>query len=243
MIRTLMILCSCLLLLAGRAGAAEPELLVAGNNAPPYRIFEAGKASGIYVDVMRLLAERMGVALRFQEVPFKRALKMMEAGRADVMLGPNRNAEREAYMAYTDATFQREDKVFYVKPGTPPIREFADLAGRRILVVRGATYFDRFDRDSALRRIPVANYENAARRVAKCADCAVIMPEMQGDFLLKRIAIALDKSRFRAEGKVSFITVSRASDAMQHIPALEAAMAAIKADGSYQQVLRRYGRR
>ncbi|MES9936593.1 MAG: transporter substrate-binding domain-containing protein [Sedimenticola sp.] len=232
-----------MLLLAGQVAAEEQlELRVVGNHAPPYRIIEDGDFSGIYFDTMKELAARLQLKVRYIEVPFKRALYMMRFGNADIMLGPNRNPEREAYMVYTGATLPREDKAFYVHPEARGIEKYEDLASRLVLVHQGKVYFDRFDQDKALRKVPVAKYENAIQKAANCFNCVVIMPEMEGDYLLKQLDLGLKKSPFKARGKLSYITISRKSEALSLQQRIEQAMARMKDDGTFGRIQARYRR-
>ena len=65
------------------------------------------------------MARPFNVSLTFNVVPFRRALALMVNGRADIMLGPNRNSEREAYMFYIDEELPRKKGSFLHK-NTPP---------------------------------------------------------------------------------------------------------------------------
>ena len=133
-------------------------LRVVGNHAPPYRIIQGDQFSGICFDVMKEIGKRIGVPVAFYEQPFKRALYSMEQGRADIMVGPNRTAEREAYMVYTEATVGRASKAFYVHPDSLPIKRYEDLKGKRVIVHRGKMYFDKFDQDLSLEKMVVDSY-------------------------------------------------------------------------------------
>ncbi len=88
------------------------KIVVVGNHAPPFRIIEEGRFYGIYFDIMSEIASRLEIPVEYKEVPFKRALKLMESGAADIMLGPNRTPERELYMVYTNATVGKQPRPF-----------------------------------------------------------------------------------------------------------------------------------
>jgi polar amino acid transport system substrate-binding protein len=141
--------CGLLLLLAASlwagARAASPAAVarVPVNDAPPYRIIGstngAPSYSGIYVDVLREIAAATGLTLEFVELPFARALRVMQEGEADIMLGPNRAPEREVYLHYLEPPLPQEPKVFLPVAAAAPIRGYDDLAGRRIAIRRGAS--------------------------------------------------------------------------------------------------------
>lgn len=220
---------------------AQPELIVVGNDAPPYRIIRNGEFSGIYVDTLQAIAERIGVRLRFIETPFPRALLMMKQGTsADIMLGPNRTPEREEYMIYTSATFPREDKAFYLNPNTPDIRQYEDLLGFKITVKIGQVYFTRFDQDLNQFKEAVSDYAIGINKVIKGRNDLIIMPEQQGDWLLKQMGGGLKKATYKVEGNLSYITLSRQSQAVQYQRAIEDAMQQLEAEGVIDEILARY---
>ena len=100
------------------------------------------KRAGIYVEVLKEAASRAGHTLRFDVVPFRRALYLMEEGGADIMLGPNRSAEMEKFMYFFDAALPDEPKAIYQSALTPDIRQIEGLAGQHVGVLRGASYID-----------------------------------------------------------------------------------------------------
>jgi len=223
------------------AGALGQDVItVVGNNAPPYRIIQQNQFSGIYFDAMKEIAKRIGVKARFIEVPFKRALLLMKQGRADVMLGPNRTPEREKYLIYTEAYFPPEYKAFYVRPDSPEIGGYDDLKGKKIAVDLGKAYFPRFDRDKKLKKVVCPNYMVAINRVRSKKADVVIMPEREGDYLLKKLNIRLKKSSYVAPGRKSYITISRKSTVVAIQKKIEDAMKQMIADGTMEKILNRY---
>ena len=217
---------------------------VAVNDAPPYRIIERSEAgvrySGIYIDFMKEVAARIGLPIDFKDVPFKRALVMMERGDADFMLGPNRRPEREAYMVYLDVDLARADKVFYVKKDAPNIAGYGDLVGKQIAVLSGSTYFDRFDEDATLRKVEFGNYVTALRVVQGGRVDAVIIPELLGDHLILEHDFKLKKGSYVVEGRPSFITISRKSSLLDRRKEIEDALKAMKADGTLARIIDTY---
>ncbi len=230
-----------LLILVGSGSAeAQTVLRVVGNDAPPYRIIQGREFSGIYFDTIREIGKRLGVQIEFTEAPLKRALMMMETGQADVMVGPNKTPEREAFMVFSNAVFPAENKVFYVHPATPCITRYEDLQGKNIAVYRGAVYFDQFDQDPTLEKQEVGEYAVAIRRVEAKRNDAAIIPELQGDYLLKQLNITLTKCPYVVAGRPSYITIAKKSPALQLQAQIEAVMTALQADGTFTEILKRY---
>ena len=241
------VLTVCLALHTGPAIAGDNAVAVCTvvvNHAPPYRIIAKGvgsdRFSGIYIDIIKEAARRMGIRLHFLESPFARALKEMESGIADLMLGPNRKAARELYMIYLDAPLPRERKAFYITAGSPDITAYNELATRRIAVLRGSVYTDRFDDDDALQKVIVNNYTSALKMTAMKRVDAAIMPEAMGDYLVSEGSHQVAKASFGMKGRPSFITISKRSTFLGKKDELEKILRDMQADGSFDLIMNRY---
>ncbi len=79
-----------------------------------YSYEEDGEFKGITYEVFDLAMSRLGVEYEFELVPLSRALKMAEAGEADVVVSGTYTPEREAYIMFTPG--QRAYGVGGVKP-------------------------------------------------------------------------------------------------------------------------------
>ena len=215
-------------------------VIVVGNHAPPYRIVEKSRFSGIYFDTMREIAKRIDVEVVFMEAPFTRALALMEAGRADIMLGPNRTDEREAYMVYTEARFPAEDKSFYLAPGSPDITEYRDLYGKTVCVQMGKIIDLRFDQDENLSKRESISQLAALQDVLTGKCDTAVLPEQEARWLMTQLGVTLDRASLVLPGRESYLTMSKAGSHLDLQPAIEAAMRSIIADGTFTRILERY---
>ncbi|MFG6430964.1 substrate-binding periplasmic protein [Roseateles sp. LYH14W] len=222
--------------LAAQAG----PLRVVGSADPPYRSHGPVGASGLYYDLLKEAAQRMGWTLVFIEVPSARALRMMETGEADLMMGPLRTPERERFLSYGQIGLPVEDKVFYTLPGAVPLRSLADLQGRRIAVQRGKRYGGGFDTDMRLQRHEVGDYRAALEMVVRGRVDAAVLPERQGDILLRKSGLGLVKQPWRLPGEVPYLVIARRSPWLARQAELEKAFQAMREDGSWQRILQRY---
>lgn len=218
----------------------QDVITVVGNHAPPYRIIEQDEFSGMYFDTMKEIGKRIGVEVKFLEVPFKRALVFMKQGKADVMLGPNKTPDREEYMVYTEAFFPPENKAFYVHPDASGMRSYDDLKGKLIAVGLGKSYFPQFDSDKKLKKQVCPNYVVAIKEVKSKKCDVVIMPEREGDYLLKKLNVQLKKSSYVVPGRKSYITISRKSPSLTIQKEIEEAMEEIRTDGTMERIVNRY---
>ena len=76
---------------------------------------EQGQIEGLGADIAGEICLRLGCQIKIDILPFKRALKMIELGKADAFIGPYKSAIREQYMVYSEAAFYQDPLVFYVK--------------------------------------------------------------------------------------------------------------------------------
>lgn len=220
--------------------AQEAPVRVVGSADPPYRVFGPEGATGLYFDLMREAARRLGWPLSFTEVPSARAFKMMENGEADLMLGPLLTAERQRFLSYTGVHLPAEDKVFYARPDAPPLRRWADLDGRLIAVHRGKRYGAVFDQRPGLRLQEVNDYRVALDMVALGRLDLAVLPERQGDFLLRQRQLDLRKQALRLEGETAYLVLSRRSPWLARQAQLEQAFQAMRDDGSWQRLVAAY---
>ncbi|PHS79115.1 MAG: hypothetical protein COB59_03425 [Rhodospirillaceae bacterium] len=220
------------------------DYVVALNHAPPYRIIESTsdgtKFSGFYIEIIKELARRLDFSLTFKEVPFRRAIAMMENGSADIMVGPNRTAEREKFMMYLDEELSRERKAFFIQTAAPDIVQYEGLADKKIGVLRGSVYFDRFDADNTLNKFDISDYSSVLNMVDKGRLDTAIAPEMLGDFTSRILKFNLKKASYKIEGRPSFIAVSKKSALREMKKKLNAALREIKADGTMAQFTKNY---
>ncbi|MEK9970102.1 MAG: transporter substrate-binding domain-containing protein [Ferrovibrio sp.] len=231
-------------MLSVQPASAQPVARVMVNDAPPYRIIGSANGvstySGIYIDILRLIAAELRLELDFTELPLARALRVMEAGGADIMLGPNRTPDRETYLRYLDPPLPREPKMFLQHRLAKPIQDYADLYGRRIAVLRGASYFDRFDADAALEKVELDDYTAALRLVLVGRADTVVIPEQQGQWLLRETGFDLRAAPYRVAGRDSHIVLARTSPLMFRINEIEAALRHVLESGAAARILQRY---
>lgn len=226
---------------AAQAQTAQPGVLrVVGSADPPYRIFAPEGAGGLYYELLNEAARRLGWTLRYQEVPSARAFRMMELGEADLMMGPLRSPERERFLSYGQVQLPVEDKGFYTRPGAPPVRGLDDLPGRSIAVQRGKRYGAGFDSDPRLLRHEVGDYRAALEMVARGRVDLAVLPERQGDALLRELELGLFKQPWRLPGEVPHVVMARLSPWLARQAELDRAFQAMREDGSWQRILQRY---
>lgn len=231
-----------LLLASSMASAADEgySVTVGVNHAPPYRVVTDEGVTGLYVDIFNEIAGRLGWNVNYVEAPFRRVLRMMEEGVVDVMLGPLKTREREQLMAFVAPVFPPERKLFFYHRDENRITEYNDLYGKKIGVLSGASYFEKFDTDEKLIKEPIARYENLMRMLNMDRVDVVVAPELVGRHNVSQLAIDVSVSPYQVPGEHSYIAISRTSPALTRQDQVNQMYEQIKQDGTYDRLIMGY---
>jgi len=145
---------------------AEDMIRHAVFPAPPFMIYEAERAqqeiSGIDVDIVRELAKRLNLKVEYIECPWQRCLELMKSGDADILSSAYKKPEREEFMIYFTTPFLDKLPIafYFEKNADISVKTYEDLAKLdSIGVLRGAGYFEQFDKDMALKKVDVASQD------------------------------------------------------------------------------------
>ena len=219
----------------------EPLTITVGaNHAPPYRILEGGERTGLYVEIFEEIAERLGWEVHYREAPFRRVLRMVQQGEVDVMLGPLETEERAELMEFVAPAFPPERRLFFYLNKEHRIERYADLYGRAIGVLEGASYFPRFDDDEDLLKEPAPRYENLMLMLQKGRVDVVIAPELVGLYAVEKLGLDIEVSPFFVPGERSYIAVAKNSPVIQYADDIRAALKLIEMEGIHENLVLKY---
>ena len=224
----------------GASDRAATVCRVVGSADAPYRLFgPGGHVSGLYFELLLAAAERARWPLHFAEMPQPRAFLQMQAGAADLMVGPLRRPEREVFLVYSRITLPPEDKAVY--SAGRAVSQWADLRGLRVGVQRGKRYGTEFDALRDVQRVELVDYVVALRMLALGRLDAVVAPERQADQALARLALpAVHKQALRWPGETPHLVVAQRSPWRARMAELEQGFDAIRQDGTWLRILARY---
>ncbi|AFV00604.1 substrate-binding periplasmic protein [Simiduia agarivorans] len=197
------------------------------DHYPPFSVYDtpAGPPRGSVVNVIKLVASELGYTLTFTpNTPFRRCLRMLADGQADIMGGLLYKQERAEFM-HLFPYLNYSTKSFYALNDSPlTINNFEDLAGLTVGTTLGHQYWPAFDQTKTLfNRSSAAHVnDNFRRLLAKRIDLVIATerqalflfathPEYHGKF--KKMAFS-----FTGENPV-YIGLSKKSPAAKHADA------------------------
>ena len=114
---------------------------------------ENGQPSGLDIDIVRELCNRLGVEAEIGSTG-KRALKSMEKGEADAIFAPRNTKERAAFLYYPSEPLTIERPVILAPKGSGmKINSLDDLKGKVVGVVRGYAHDSNFDNEKGIEKV------------------------------------------------------------------------------------------
>ena len=232
------------LLLLAHSAAAEKLRLVA-DAWPPFT--DATLVNGgLATDIVSTALARAGYASDFEQVPWARALLGVGEGRYDVLVNAWYTEERTKLGQFSGEYLL--NRVRFLKRKDVPI-EFNNLQQLHtypIAVVRGYAYSPEFDEDVSLQKVPVHNFAMAVRMVA--ADRVKLTLE---DEYVARYYLARESAKVRnsveflpkplSENSLHILVSLKNPQHEQIVANFDREIAEMKADGSYERLIKQHG--
>ncbi len=136
----LCVFCCCGILLHSNSSQGN-ELIYAASHWPPWVIVpQEGSITGINIDIVKEIAKRLELDLKIIRCTWKRCLKLVELGEADIIGTILKRPDREIYLHFLPPPYiVTSSRVFYVLKGQKHlIQKYEDLYRmKQVGVVRG----------------------------------------------------------------------------------------------------------
>ena len=226
-------------------GAAAEKLRLFADAWPPFT--DATLVNGgVATDIVSTALARAGYASDFEQVPWARALFGVGEGRYDVLVNTWYTDERTKLGQFSGEYLL--NRVRFLKRKDTPIEynNLQQLHTYPIAVVRGYAYSQEFDEDVSLQKVPVHNFAMAVRMVA--ADRVKLTLE---DEFVARYYLARESPKVRnaveflpkplSENSLHILVSLKNPEHEQIVAGFDREIAAMKADGSYEKLLRQHG--
>lgn len=222
--------------------APGKTLKVAFNKWEPWKIYKDKGYGGIDARIIKEVAKRMKMNVEFMKCPWQRCLKNLKNGSADILTSVVRNEERENYMLYIEPSYHIEAKtVFYINKDSPhKIAQYEDLLKVSIGTTRGYRYFDKFDRDSTLKKYEIKNDTDGFRMLSKKRFETFVSPEISGDYIIRQSGLSgtfRKASYFENKKMPIYITLSKKSEWASKEKEFSRVVQEIVSDGIIEKII------
>ncbi len=223
----------------------EGKLHMSTNAAfPPYEMTtDAGGFEGIDVEVAQAIAGKLGLELVVDDMGFDAALTAVQTGQSDIaMAGITVTEDRQQVMDFSDS-YATGIQVVIVKENSP-IATLDDLSNAQMIGCQKATtgyiYCSDTPENGGYGEDHVTAYETGALAVMALVngqvDAVVIDNEPAKSFVASNDGLKILDTEFAVEDYA--IGLAKGNTAL--LEAVNAAMAELKADGTFQGIVDKY---
>ncbi len=217
----------------------EKKVLVMATNAefPPYEYYDGDKIVGIDAEVAQLIADKLGMELKIEDVAFDSIIPGVQAGKYDMgMAGMTVTEDRLKDVNFSDS-YATGVQVVIVKDGGT-IASLDDVAGKKIGVQTNTTGDIYASGDFGEEN--VVKYENGALAVEALksgkVDCVIIDNEPAKAYVAANEGLKILETEYVEEDYA--ICFAKENTELQE--KVNAALKELIADGSVKNVVDKY---
>ncbi|MFO6424552.1 substrate-binding periplasmic protein [Motilimonas sp. KMU-193] len=238
---------ACLLLcISTLAHSATLELVTL--TYPPYAYQANNQVQGIAVDIVKEAFDSLGQPINISVLPWARALKYVQSGKADGIFTVFKTPEREVFLDYSTEVLLPQVIALYVKSDTPVVYQgqLAELAPYMIAAVHKVSYGKTFDQavvSGLLTNIRLTYSGDKAMELLLSGRVMLLVSNRYGalDSASRMAGIdAITELRPELENVASFIAFSKQNNLAALRGKFDAELTKMKQDGRYQRIIDAY---
>jgi len=124
---------------------AEPIQIYGNYNKAPKSMLVDKQPQGILVDMMNYIGTEKGWNFKINLYPWKRSYSLSLQGHGGIF-GLSKTKERMRIFDYSDVMFYDELLLVVMKEKSFAFSELSDIAGRKVGIVRGASFGDDYEK-------------------------------------------------------------------------------------------------
>lgn len=217
----------------------EKKTLVMATNAefPPYEYHEGDAVVGIDAEIAKLIADKLGMELKIEDVAFDSIIPGVQAGKYDMgMAGMTVNEERLQSVNFSDS-YATGVQVVIVKEGGS-IASLDDIAGKKIGVQTSTTGDIYASGDFGDENVVKFDSGAAAVEALKSGkvDCVIIDNEPAKSYVAANEGLKILETEYAVED----YAICFAKDNTELQEKVNAALKELIADGSVQKIIDKY---
>ena len=209
------------------------------QNYPPFEfVDDQGRPAGFNIDLLRALAEVMGLELDIRPGPWNSVRKAIEDGRLDMVSGMYYSPERDKLVDFSVPFIIVYESMFVREHSA--LSSLTDLKNREIIVQSGDIMHDyALANKLAGRIVTVNNTIDGLRLLASGKHDGALLPKLQGQYLLKKYHI----THLRAAGPAILaqeycFAVRNGNKNLAAI--LDQGLSILKTSGRYKEIRRKW---
>ena len=226
-------------------GAMAQKLRMAADAWAPYADVSLLNG-GLSTDLIRTALTRAGYTTEYEQVPWARAIHGLSEGRYDILINAWYSKDRTQIGEFSGEYLVNRLRFLKRKTSNIEYQTLGQLHSYSIAVVRSYAYWPAFDNDAELKKVPVASFSTAVRMLAAGRVDLTIEDEYAA-----RLALSREPDEVR--DNVEFVSGSLSENGLHILVSLknpdhekivadfDKAIAAMKADGTYDKLFKLHG--
>jgi PAS domain S-box-containing protein len=166
--------------------ATGDKIIVGGDSAyPPYQYLENGEPKGFDIDILRAIADIMGMDLEFRLSNWSDARVSLLEGKVDMLAGMAYSTERNRFYDFSTPFATLTFDLF--TPNDSDLQDLGDLAGNAIIVQDGGLmqeFLEEGNYGADIVRVPDVN--SALEMLASGKSDGALLNKAQGMFFIRQ---------------------------------------------------------
>jgi ABC-type amino acid transport substrate-binding protein len=220
---------------SGTARAAEPFRIAHNQSLQPLLDVQDGKSVGLAVDIVRAAAARAGIDVVFVPMTIEQQMPSLKDGRADAVLFAN-TPERQQTLDFSSPVLMTGGALFVRAPSPTP-EGLTAFGAKTVVTPRAGPLADYIRKNApAVNLVVTQDYEDSlALVVSGRADAAALNFSGGGRIASKLYPGQITAPRIMFYEQPFAVGVPKGQGA-KTLAELDAGLAAIRADGTWQQI-------
>ena len=225
-----------LCILEGHQAMAVSMRIAYADVFPPFTEFKDGKAEGLAVEIVRAAAGHAGIEVEFVAVPFAQVQRTLEDGRAEAVFPLSITAERLPLFDFSEPFLVTGGALFVRAPKSTP-QGLGSLADEIIVTPRTGPLAAYIQKNAPeLKLVITKDYEDSLSRLVKGEADVAALGFHVGISIAGRLypgQVTLPQTMFT---ELPFAVAVAKGQRTQFLIQLNAGIAAIRADGTWQRI-------
>lgn len=148
---------------------------------------DSSHAKGYSWDIVRTVFHRMDYTISLTIAPWKRAVRSLEHGRADLIFPITKNPERQRKYQYSLRPLHHSDAVIYVhKDRYNKSQNLSSFFGKQVAMIRGYNYGEYFNSLEPIKKYPIDNMEQGFKMLQHNNIDGMVGYDTSNDYFLKQ---------------------------------------------------------
>lgn len=205
---------------------------------PPYQYVDrAGNATGIDVDIAKLVFKTAGLKIKFipGEWDFLLSNLIYKTGEIDLVCGAEINEKRASLLDFSDPFYKRHIVLFTLKKSS--IYKISDLYGKFVTGDKDS-FFEKYlgHRKEDIRIVRTASKEESFKKLQDGSVVAVIAPEEVGYYIAKKLKIEVKVLEEKDPGSPVGFAVSKGNTKLLNV--IQKSLRQLKKSGQIEKILK-----